>query len=78
MSTKPLYSAVDVEDAKKSSASVRKLYSRRAKRRKTVQIRIGKKWHGQLKEICAKEQVVMSLFLDKVCKDFFSKNPSSK
>lgn len=73
MSTKikKLYSSTDFKEAKISSDRVMKCYSRKGERRKTVQVRISKKWHARLKEVATSEKMVLSFLLDDICKHFF-------
>ena len=73
MSTKikKLYSKADVEDAKVTNEVVRKYYSRQGEKRKTVQIRISKKWHLKLKQIAREEEMILSFLIDKICEHFF-------
>lgn len=69
---KKLYTSADIEQAKAESEAVKKYFARKCERRKTVQVRISKKWHKQLKEFSESEKTVMSFLLDEICKHFFS------
>lgn len=73
MSTKrkKLYSKADIAEAKMSDEKVRKYFSHKSERRKTVQIRISKKWHQKLKEIALEEEMILSFLIDKICEHFF-------
>lgn len=66
-----LYSLIDFEEARINSEKVRNYYSRKNKKRETLQIRIDKEWHKKIKDIANKKQMVMSVMLDKICKHFF-------
>jgi len=74
MSTKhkKLYTARDIEQAKVDNESVRKYFARRGEKRKTVQVRVSKKWHSKLKEVASSEKMIISFLLDEICKHFFS------
>ena len=74
MSTKkqPLYTSMDIENAKAESKAVRRHFARKSERRKTMQVRISDKWHKKLKEFSKSEKTVMSFLLDEICKHFFS------
>ena len=74
MSTKQkkLYTSADIEQARAESEAVKKYFARKCVRRKTVQVRIGEKWHKKLKEFSRSEKTVMSFLLDEICKHFFS------
>jgi molybdopterin/thiamine biosynthesis adenylyltransferase len=66
-----LYTKADIENAKAESNAVRRYFARKSKRRKTVQVRVGKYWHTKLKEFAHSEDYVMSFLLDKICELFF-------
>lgn len=73
MSTKKkLYTFADIEQARADSIKVKNHYARRSERRKTVQVRVSKKWHTKLKEFSKSEKTVMSFLLDEICKFFFA------
>ena len=73
MSTKKkLYTSADIEQARADSQRVKNYFARRSQRRKTVQVRVGKKWHTKLKEFSKSEKTVMSFLLDEICKFFFA------
>lgn len=69
--SKKRYSKADIEEAKKNNDEVRKYFTRKSKRRKTVQVRIDKEWHTKIKEIARSEKMLMSFMLDSICKHFF-------
>ncbi len=74
MSTKhkKLYTSADIELAKAENNAVKRYFARKSERRKTVQVRIGEKWHKKLKEFSSSEKTVMSFLLDEICKHFFT------
>ncbi len=73
MSTKKkLYTSADIEQARADSQRVKNYFARKSQRRKTVQVRVGKKWHTKLKEFSKSEKTVMSFLLDEICKFFFA------
>lgn len=74
MSTKKrkLYTSADIEQAKADNEAVKRYFARKGERRKTVQVRVGKKWHTKLKEFSKSEKTIMSFLLDEICKHFFS------
>lgn len=69
-SKKP-YSKVDIEEAKKNNRHIKNYYARKNLRRRTVQIRIDKKWHTRIREIARSENMLMSFMIDSICKHFF-------
>lgn len=73
MSTKlrKLYSRRDIEKSIKSNDRVRKYFSRKSERRKTVQVRISKEMHAKLKDLALTENMVLSFLLDDICEHFF-------
>lgn len=73
MSTKikKLYSRADIQDARKDSEKVKDHFDRRGERRMTVQVRVGKKWHTELRNLAKTEKLVMSFLLDEMCRHFF-------
>jgi len=69
---KKRHSKADFAEAERSNQQVIRYYARKeAKRRKTIQIRIDKKWHTKIKEIAKEEDMLMSFMLDSICKHFF-------
>lgn len=73
MSTKKkLYTSADIEQALADSQRVKNYFARKSRRRKTVQVRVGKQWHAKLKEFSKSEKTVMSFLLDEICKFFFA------
>lgn len=74
MSTKSkrvkLYSKQDLVEAEKSNDVVRRHYSRKTNRRKTVQIRMSEEWYEKLKELARKENLILSFVADEMCKHF--------
>lgn len=73
MSTKriKLYSARDVKRAQEEHKQVHDYFTRKTKGRKTVQVRISEDWHKKIKKIAKKEEVMLSFFLDDICRFFF-------
>ena len=73
MSTKikKLYSSADIQDARKDSEKVATHFTRRSARRQTVQVRVSKKWHTELRNLAKSEKLVMSFLLDELCRHFF-------
>lgn len=73
MSTKrkKLYSKGDIKTACIEQSRVEKYFTRKTEGRKTVQIRISKKWHKVIQEIAESQRIMMSLLLDTICKRFF-------
>lgn len=69
---KSFYTSADIELAKADNYAVKKYFARKSERRKTVQVRVGEKWHKKLKELSNSEKTVMSFLLDEICKHFFS------
>ncbi len=69
--SKKRYLKLDIDEAKKSNIKVSNSYSRRSKRRQTVQIRISKDWHTRLKLMAKDEDLVLSFVMDKICELFF-------
>lgn len=69
---KRFYTSADIELAKADNNAVKKYFARKCKRRKTIQVRVGEKWHKKLKELSSSEKTVMSFLLDEICKHFFS------
>lgn len=69
--SKKLYSKLDIIEASKNHYEVQKCYARKSKRRRTLQIRIGIKWHERIKEIAKSDNMLMSFILDSICKKFF-------
>ncbi len=73
MSTKrqKLYSKEDIKLAQEESKRVGKYFTRKTAKRKTIQVRIGEKWHQKIKEVASEEKIMISFFLDRVCEHFF-------
>lgn len=73
MSTKikKLYSSSDIQDAKKDSEKVVAHFTRKSERRQTVQVRVSKVWHAELKKLAQSEKLVISFLLDEMCRYFF-------
>ncbi len=73
MSTKrqKLYSKEDIKFAQEESKRVEKYFTRKTTKRKTVQVRIGEKWHHKIKQVAGEEKIMISFFLDRVCEHFF-------
>lgn len=73
MSTKrkKLYSAEDILLAQKESKKTEKYFTRKTSKRKTIQVRIGEKWHQRIKTIAGSEKIMISFFLDRICEHFF-------
>jgi len=73
MSTKKkkLYSKQDIKFAQEEEKRVGKYFTRQSSKRKTVQVRISEKWHQRIKEEAKSERIMISFFLDKICKHFF-------
>ena len=69
--SKKLYSRLDIKEAQKEDERVSRYFSRKYKKRKTVQIRISDEYHQQLKKLANDERLVMSFLLDVICKHFF-------
>ena len=69
---KQFYSAKDIELARIDNEAVKRCFARKSERRKTVQVRISRKWHKKLKEFSHSEKTIMSFLLDEICKHFFS------
>lgn len=69
--SKKRYSKADIVEAKKNNKEVSKYFARKSERRKTIQIRIDKKWHTKIKVIARSEKMLMSFMLDSICKHFF-------
>ena len=76
MSTKrkKLYFNRDIKTAQEELKENNKYFTRRTKRRKTVQVRIGDKWHQKLKEVAKSEKVMLSFLLDHICDHYFKHN----
>ncbi len=73
MSTKikKLYSTSDIQDARTDSKKVKNHFDRKGGRRCTVQVRVSKEWHNELKALAKKEKLVISFLLDEMCRHFF-------
>lgn len=73
MSTKikKLYSRADIQDAKRDSKKVTDHFKRKSERRQTVQVRVSKTWHTELRNLAKSEKLVMSFLLDEMCRYFF-------
>lgn len=73
MSTNRLrpYNKEDIRLAQEAIKQTEKYFTRKTNRRKTVQVRIGKKWHEKIKEIAKSEKIMLSFFLDRICEHFF-------
>lgn len=69
---KRLYTSADIELAKAENKAVKKYFARKCQKRKTMQVRVGEKWHKKLKELAKSEKAIMSFLLDEICKHFFS------
>ncbi len=69
--SKKLYSRLDIKEAEKEDVRVSKYFSRKYKKRKTVQVRISDEYHQKLKGLANSEGLVMSFLLDVICKHFF-------
>lgn len=69
---KKLYTFKDIERAEADISAVKKYFDRKSQRRKTIQVRVGDRWHKKLKETATFEKRTISSFLDQVCKYFFS------
>lgn len=62
----------EIRLAEKAFRSINKRLSRKLKRRKSVQIRIGEEIHGKLKNLSFSHKIPMSFLLDKICERYFS------
>lgn len=73
MSTKrkKLYFAKDLKQAQDEEKRLKAYFTRKTERRKTVQIRISKKWHEEIKDAARDEKIMLSFFLDYICESFF-------
>lgn len=73
MSTKrkKLYTKEDIKIAQDAIKKSEKYFTRKTSRRKTVQVRIGAKWHQKIKEVAGSEKIMISFFLDSICEHFF-------
>jgi predicted DNA-binding ribbon-helix-helix protein len=76
MSTKrkKLYFNRDIKTAQEELKENNKYFTRQTKRRKTIQVRIGDKWHQKLKEVAKSEKVMLSFLLDHICDHYFKHN----
>ncbi len=76
MSTKikKLYYKADIKIAQEEVKKQNQYFTRKTKQRRTVQVRIGEKWHQKLKEISRSEKVMMSFTLDHICEHYFKHN----
>jgi predicted DNA-binding ribbon-helix-helix protein len=76
MSTKrkKLYFNRDIKTAQEELKENNKYFTRQTKRRKTIQVRIGDKWHQKLKEVARSEKVMLSFLLDHICDHYFKHN----
>ena len=66
-----LYSAIDIKQAQSDVIKVERYFTRKTQKRKTVQIRIGEKWHKKLKEVARSDNILLSFLLDEICRQFF-------
>ena len=73
MSTKrkKIYCAEDIKFAQEETKRSEGYFTRRTSRRRTVQVRIGEKWHQKIKEVAGSEKIMLSFFLDRICQHFF-------
>ncbi len=69
--TKKLYFAKDFKEAQENQKRAEGYFTRKTKRRKTVQIRLDEKWHQKIKDAAKDERVMLSFFLDRICEIFF-------
>jgi predicted DNA-binding ribbon-helix-helix protein len=76
MSTKikKLYFKSDIKTAQEELKNTNRYFTRKTKRRKTIQVRIGDKWHQKLKEVARSEKVMLSFLLDHICDHYFKHN----
>lgn len=73
MSTNRLrvYTKEDLKLAQEAIKKSEKYFTRKTNRRRTVQVRIGEKWHRRIKKIAGEEKIMISFFLDRMCDHFF-------
>lgn len=73
MSTKikKLYYAKDIKFAQEENKKTERYFTRKTSRRKTVQIRLSQEWYVKIKEVAKMENIMLSFFLDHICKNFF-------
>ncbi len=76
MSTKikKLYFKSDIKNAQEELKVNNKYFTRKTSRRRTVQVRIGDKWHERLKEVAKSDKVMLSFLLDHICEFYFKHN----
>jgi hypothetical protein len=76
MSTKikKLYFKSDIKNAQEELKVNNKYFTRKTSRRRTVQVRIGDRWHERLKEVAKSDKVMLSFLLDHICEFYFKHN----
>ena len=76
MSTKrkKLYFKSDIKNAQEELKVNNKYFTRKTSRRRTLQVRIGDRWHQRLKEVAKSDKVMLSFLLDHICEYYFKHN----
>lgn len=69
--TKKLYIPKDIKLAQEKNIRIRKYFTRKTSKRRTVQIRISEEWHQEIKIIAGEEKIMLSFMLDEICRFFF-------
>lgn len=66
-----LYNKQDILLAQEENKRTEKYFTRKTSKRKTIQVRIGEKWHQKIKSVAGSEKIMISFFLDRICEHFF-------